>query len=192
MVVAVQLSAAGLYLPPVLQSLNVSSTPPQTIISLPLHTAVLPIRPGATLTRASRHPTVCSRGCICRRCVNSSSNTSTPDNHLAAGPHRSVSPIVRKAHSSVLVVVQLSVPGLYRPPAIQVAVKATSVSAPDDHLAARPDRRVLSSCGGRISSAGRCPTVRYRIVSAACVQNVAVPSLKPPQIISSLPVHTAL
>jgi hypothetical protein len=38
--VAVQLSAVGLYLPPVLQSLNVESTPPQTIISLPVHTAV--------------------------------------------------------------------------------------------------------------------------------------------------------
>jgi hypothetical protein len=38
--VADQLSAVGLYLPPVLQSLNVESTPPQTIISLPLQIAV--------------------------------------------------------------------------------------------------------------------------------------------------------
>jgi hypothetical protein len=38
--VAVQLSLAGSYLPPVLESLNVESPPPQTIISLPVHTAV--------------------------------------------------------------------------------------------------------------------------------------------------------
>jgi hypothetical protein len=34
--VAIQLSVFGLYLPPVLQSLNVESVPAQTIISLPL------------------------------------------------------------------------------------------------------------------------------------------------------------
>jgi hypothetical protein len=39
MLVAVQLSVLGLYLPPVLKS-PVWSPPPQTIISLPVHTAV--------------------------------------------------------------------------------------------------------------------------------------------------------
>ena len=34
--VAIQLSVSGLYLPPVLQSLNVESVPAHTIISLPL------------------------------------------------------------------------------------------------------------------------------------------------------------
>jgi len=37
--VAVQLSVLGLYLPPVLKTLLLSP-PPQTIISLPVHTAV--------------------------------------------------------------------------------------------------------------------------------------------------------
>ena len=37
-VVAVQLSVPGSYLPPVLKSMPLS--PPQTIISLPVHTAV--------------------------------------------------------------------------------------------------------------------------------------------------------
>jgi hypothetical protein len=37
--VAVQLSVPGLYLPPVLKSLPLL-VPPQTIISLPVHTAV--------------------------------------------------------------------------------------------------------------------------------------------------------
>src|SRR2546421_600818 len=41
MLVAVQLSALGLYLPPVAVSLKVPSRmPPQTIISVPVHTAV--------------------------------------------------------------------------------------------------------------------------------------------------------
>ena len=38
--VAVQLSVLGLYLPPVLNSSPWSSNPPQTIISLPVQTAV--------------------------------------------------------------------------------------------------------------------------------------------------------
>ena len=38
--VAVQLSVPGLYLPPVLKILFGGSHPPQTIISLPVHTAV--------------------------------------------------------------------------------------------------------------------------------------------------------
>ena len=38
--VAVQLSVAGLYLPPVLKNVNEGSVPPQMTISLPVHTAV--------------------------------------------------------------------------------------------------------------------------------------------------------
>ena len=38
--VATQLSFRGVYLPPVFVTLKVSSKPPQTIISLPVHTAV--------------------------------------------------------------------------------------------------------------------------------------------------------
>jgi hypothetical protein len=44
--VAVQLSVVGLYLPPVFKVL-VPSYPPQTIISLPVHTAVLDRAVGA-------------------------------------------------------------------------------------------------------------------------------------------------
>ncbi len=47
-VVAVQLSLVGLYLPPVLQSLNVESAPPQTIISPPVHAAVCATRPSTS------------------------------------------------------------------------------------------------------------------------------------------------
>jgi hypothetical protein len=49
--VGVQLSVAGLYLPPVLKKLPVSSPPPQTIIiiSLSAHTAACPPRPVGAL-----------------------------------------------------------------------------------------------------------------------------------------------
>ena len=42
MLVVVQLSVLGLYLPPVLKGVkrNKDLTPPQTIISVPVHTAV--------------------------------------------------------------------------------------------------------------------------------------------------------
>ena len=46
--VAVQLSVLGLYLPPVFKS-PVMPSPPQTIISLPVHTAVGPARPAGAL-----------------------------------------------------------------------------------------------------------------------------------------------
>jgi len=39
-VVGIQLSAPGLYLPPVFREENPLSFPPQTIISLPVHTAL--------------------------------------------------------------------------------------------------------------------------------------------------------
>jgi uncharacterized membrane protein YfbV (UPF0208 family) len=38
--VAVQLSVLGLYLPPVLKNVGNAADPPQTIMSLPVHTAV--------------------------------------------------------------------------------------------------------------------------------------------------------
>src|SRR5882724_6754246 len=62
--------------------------------------------------------------------------------------------------------------GIVSPASIKVAITATPFSAPDDHLATSLDRRVLIPCGRCIGGAGRCPTVGYRIVSAACVQLV--------------------
>jgi hypothetical protein len=46
--VAVQLSVLGLYLPPVFK-MKMLPTPPQTIISLPVHTAVCNVRASAAL-----------------------------------------------------------------------------------------------------------------------------------------------
>src|SRR5438270_12333901 len=47
--VAVQLSVLGLYLPPVFKSPVGKVYPPQTIISLPVHTAVCPLRAACAL-----------------------------------------------------------------------------------------------------------------------------------------------
>src|SRR4029077_18784637 len=44
MLVAVQLFMPGLYLPPVLTAEKLSSRPPQTTISVPVHTAVWSVR----------------------------------------------------------------------------------------------------------------------------------------------------
>jgi hypothetical protein len=44
MLVAVQLFEVGSYLPPVFNLLKLSSTPPQMIILLPVHTAVCAVR----------------------------------------------------------------------------------------------------------------------------------------------------
>jgi hypothetical protein len=47
--VAIQLSPPGLYLPPVFKWLLVALAPPQTIISLPVHTPVWSSRPSGAL-----------------------------------------------------------------------------------------------------------------------------------------------
>ena len=88
---AVQLSVLGLYLPPVFKSC--ATSPPQTIISLPVQTAVCPTRAAGALV--------------------------------------------------VLVAVQLSVLGSYLPPVFKLSI--TIGSAPDNHFAAGPDRRVIES-----------------------------------------------
>ena len=45
--------------------------------------------------------------------------------------------------------------------------------APDDHFGADPDCRVILSTSRRVSSAGGCPTVGSRIISAADVREAA-------------------
>ena len=68
--------------------------------------------------------------------------------------------------------------------------KLPSKSAPDDHFTAGPDCGVNVSGSGRVGGAGGCPTIRAGIVSPAGVQ--MVPPSYPPQTIISLPVQTAV
>jgi len=127
------------------------------------------------IDKTSRHPTVVS-GTISAASVQvgmvRDRVSSTPDDHFAARPHCRVVPSCgRRARS------RGSRPAVgarvVSPTSIKVAITTTSNSAPDNQLAARPDRRVIGSCGRCISGAGRCPTVGYRIVSAASVQKLA-------------------
>ena len=113
--VTVQVSVAGTYLPPLLPVPPVASSPPQTIISPPVHTAVCSHRPtgGFALRVATQvslpgsylHPTV-------------QRTFSTEDDHFAASPHCRVKGSAMGA-LIVLVGVQLSAEGLYRPPVLK-------------------------------------------------------------------------
>ena len=64
---------------------------------------------------------------------------SAPDDHLAAGPDCRMI-VSRRGALVVLVAVQLSVPGLYLPPVFNG--KLPIKSAPDDHFTTSPDCRV--------------------------------------------------
>ena len=89
----------------------------------------------------------------------------------------------------VLVAVQLFVSGIVSPASVQIA--GIAISAPDDHFTAGPHCRVTVSGRGRIGGAGGCPTVRAR----DCIfrqYSKSWPPLDPPQMIISLPVHTAV
>src|SRR5205814_798142 len=57
-----------------------------------------------------------------------------------------------------------------------------TLSPPDDHFSAGPDRRVKTSASGRVGGAGGCPRISHGIVSPACVQVVqgTVVEMTPP------------
>ena len=63
----------------------------------------------------------------------------------------------------------------------------TGISSPDNHLTADPDCRKFLSASGRVGCAGGCPTIAARIVSAACVEKVAVKSSAPDDHFSASP-----
>ena len=73
----------------------------------------------------------------------------------------------------MLVAVQLSCSGLYLPASVQASCPV--ISAPDDHFAAGPHRRVTVSGSGRIGGAGGCPTIRARdCISRRCSNASAI------------------
>ena len=166
MLVAVQLSVTGLYLPPVLKW-KLRRHPPQTIISLPVQTAVYISRAAGTLVvlvavqlfeLGLYLPPVFKFVAV---------RSSAPNNHFTAGPYgrglsRAVGAFV------VLVAVQLSVVGLYLPPVFKVF----------RHIHPRQSFHCLSilPCGsgsGSVGGASGCPTIRAGIVSAAGVEIMA-------------------
>jgi hypothetical protein len=98
---------------------------------------------------------------------------SAPDNHFAARPLYGVVPSslggVDRAGSCPSVCA-----GIVSPASIQVAVKATSNSTPDDHLGADPDGGVMDSAERRVGRASSCPTVVGWVVPAPSVKKVRV------------------
>ena len=115
--VAVQLSVLGLYLPPVSRKLPPPSFPPQTIISLPVHTACDPLGKRARWwcwwLSNCRCWDYISRRCSMERGYLPPQTIISLPVHTAVGPSRAEGALV------VLVAVQLSVLGLYLPPVLK-------------------------------------------------------------------------
>ena len=130
------------------------------------------------------------RDCISRRCSKARVAVIRPRRSFHCRSRLPCERIGAAGALVVLVAVQLSVPGLYLPPVFKVR-RVPLASAPDDHFAAGPDCRVSYSGSGRVGGAGGRPTIGAGIVSPAGVQ-VGWLSLYPPQMIISLPVHTAV
>ena len=54
-----------------------------------------------------------------------------------------------------------------------IEIIAGTPSAPNDHLVAGQDCRVIVTSSGRIGSADGCPTISARVISAAGVERIA-------------------
>ena len=88
-----------------------------------------------------------------------------------------------------LVAVQLSVPGLYRPPVFK---RAGFCSAPDDHFAAGPDCRVPNApAAGALVVLVAVQLSVLGLYLPPVLKLLPLPS-HPPQTIISLPVQTAV
>src|SRR5881398_2748467 len=93
-----------------------------------------------------------------------------PDDHFTASPHCRVTfscggRVVPSAHACPTIRA-----GIVSPAGIKI-VGAAGISAPDDHFAASPDRRVVVSSIRRVGGAGGHPAIRARIVFPAGVPN---------------------
>lgn len=92
----------------------------------------------------------------------------TPDNHLAASPHRRVvAPTT--GHVGRACNCPAITAGIVSPTCVQRITKFI-LSTPNDHLTARPDRRVSKSRARSIGVACNGPTISAGIVSPAGVK----------------------
>ena len=158
MLVGVQLSVLGLYLPPVFVSPESGLKPPQTIISLPVHTAVCSTRSsGALVVLVAVQLSVA--GIVSAAGVQITAKiVAAPNNHFSASPHRRVTPSGRGGISGASrgpSVGDRVVPPAAVKPSNWVVMKA----APDDHFAACPHCRMLNSGSGGVSGARSCPGI---------------------------------
>src|SRR5262245_45112194 len=133
--VEVQLSVMGSYLPPVFKK-RATSSPPQTIISLPVHTAVCAPRGAGTLlvlvtvqlSAAGSYLPPVLRG------LSQPPSMHPPQTIISLSVHTAVWSCLPSGAPVEVVAVQLSVVGLYRPPVFKspllVSPPQTIISLP--------------------------------------------------------------
>ena len=142
------------------------ANPPQTIISLSVHTAVWFSGDGR-VGGVGGCPTV-GAGIVSAAGVQIVIGAmSAPDDHFAAGPHCRVTVSARGRVGGAGGCPTIRA-GIVSAAGVQIAGVASS--APDDHFTAGPHCRVNVSASGRVGGAGGCPTIRAGIVSPAGVQ----------------------
>jgi hypothetical protein len=115
--VGVQLSASGVYLPPVLNRVSGNATPAQTIIWLPVQTAVWSNRAsGALLVLVAAQVSV--PGSYLPPVLKSmqGEQKAPPQTIISLPVHTAVCEFRASGALMVLIDIQLSVPGLYLPP----------------------------------------------------------------------------
>ena len=183
----VQPSMPGLYLPPVLKYVG-DASPPHTIISLPVQTAVWSYRAvGALAVLVAGQLSV--PGLYLPPVLKKLPNQlSSPDDHFTPGPDCSGTKSARGRIGQAGGCPTIRA-GIVSPARVQNEDAINS--APDDHFTARPHRSMQGSGICRVGRAGRCPTVGAGIVSPPVLTKPPLLSV-PPQTIISLPVHTAV
>ena len=159
MLVAVQLSVPGSYLPPVLKWLR--ALPPQTIISLPVQTAVCSYRAaGALVVLVAVQLSVLR--IVSPAGIQRASPSYPPQTIISLPVQTAVCCASCRRRVGRAGRCPTICAGIVSPAGVQMC--RSRHSAPDDHFAAGPDCRVLISGSGRVGGAGGCPTVGAGIV----------------------------
>ena len=167
-------------------SKELPSLPPQTIISLPVHTAVCKSRRSGRVGGAGGCPTV-RAGIVSPAGVQSRRHSLRPRRSFHCPSTLLCDCIGQRARWWCWWLSNCRCwDCIFR----RCSNGAAVASAPDDHFAAGPHCRVTVSASGRVGGAGGCPTVRAGIVPPAGVRKSC--RHHPPQTIISLPVHTAV
>jgi hypothetical protein len=191
-VVAVQLFMLGLYLPPSLDSKGLR--PPQTIISLPVHTAVWNVRPGGAsvvvvavqLSLLGLYPPPVFKRLSQKLLM---LLRHPPQAIIWVPVHTAVCTTRPAGALLVLVAVQLSVIGLYLPPVFK---RSILVHQPPLH----PPQTIISLPVHTAVCRTRPPGALLVVVAVQLsLLGLYLPPVfnkPPPQTIISLPVHTAV
>src|SRR5438477_490818 len=166
--------------------------PPQTIISVPVHTAVCELRASGTLVvLGALHLSVVGyQPPVFTRPMKGKSPM--PPQTIISVPVQ-IAVCERRAAGALLVVVavQLSVPGLYRPPVFKSVKKS---STPPQTIISLPARTAV--CRLRPSGAFVVLVGAQVFVAGLYLPPVLTregkPAVSPPQTIISVPVHTAV